>query len=194
MKLLIFFVLFGFVLSSGAEESDSDQFVFLSDEDGHYVFDEKGALVPAGLIVIGEASLRGACVAGKTFDQETVEYDTDRQDFYYTITNNADTRAVISITTADKEGLFCSTPFRVIESGRCLKVYEKDRLQTLASITVNDEILCDGWLESRPFCELNRNYEITNAKNNEEINFNYLSNNYGLTFNSTVNGTDCEVL
>ena len=193
MKLLMFFVLFGFVLGSGAEEVDPDHVVFLP-EGGHYVFDEKGDLVPAGLVVIGETSLRGACVAGKTFDQETFEYDADRQDFYYTITNNADTRAVISITTADKEGLFCSTPFRVLESGQCLKVYEKDRLQTLASVTVNDEILCDGWLESRPLCELNRSYEIINAKNNEEINSNYLSNNYGLTFNSTVNETDCEIL
>ena len=194
MKFLIFFCLFSFVLYVwGGEGFTSDKRIFVVDGKNH-VLNENGKLEPAGMVILGDENLGEACVAGKTFDSETVDYDTDKQDFYYTVTNNTNARAVISRTSADKEGLFCVASSEYLESGECLRVYEKDRLQSLASIEVNNEVLCDGWTDQMSKkCIMGRNYEIK-PHNLVEIDrdYEYSSTNFNMTVVSTLERTDCK--
>ncbi len=196
MKFLVFYLAFGFVLMAGAEKVDAvpgDHYVVL--EDGkNYVFNEEGNLVPAGVVVLGEPALKGACLAGKSFNQKKAGYDVDKQDFYYTISNNSYGPIVVSITTADKRGLFCATPFRVLESGECLKVYEDNRLQSLASIRgVNEEIICGGaGFGKKALCTAGggNSYEITDVMNSTDSP----AGSYNIAFPPASNRTDCRVL
>ena len=197
MKFLVF-VLIGFVLCAGASESEKRQHIVFVDGE-NYVLNDDGELESAGLVVIGEQSLKGACLAGKTFDQTKVEYgvdseyDADKEDFYYTITNNAPATAVISITTADQSGMFCSTPFRTLDSGECLRVYEDNRLQSLASVRINGETLCDGWTDKdRKKCIMGRNYEIKTNNLVEIDGGEYFSTNFNMTAVSALDRTDCK--
>lgn len=194
MKTLIFFVLFGFALCAGAEESSSDEIIYVVNG-RHYIKDKNGDLKAYGMFIMGEESLGQACLFGSTFNQETAEYDNDKEDFYYTVANNTNSSVVVSMTTTDKEGLFCLTPFRTIESGECLKVYENDLLQSLASIKVNDEVLCDGWTDqSQKKCVMGRNYEI-NPHGLVKVGkgYDYSSANFNMTAVSALDRTDCKV-
>ncbi len=190
MRFLILFVLFGFGFSIGANErvnlKNANEIIYGIDG-ANYRLNEDGVLVSAGMVVIGEESLRGACSAGRIFDLKDAQYDVEREDFYYTITNNTDSPVLVSRTSADMRGLFCATPFNSLEKDECLKIYEDDRFHSLVSITVNDEVLCDGWVNNHlPFCELSKSYEITNKG---EENFN--GSQYDINFVSASTRADC---
>ena len=193
MTLSSFFVLFGFVFSIGANErvnlENANKIIHVIGG-ANYRLNEDGVLVPAGMIVIGMKSLIGACKAGREFDSEEAEYDADEDDLYYTITNNTDSPVLVSSTSADMSGVLCATPFRIIESGQCLRVYENDRLHSLVGISVDKEVLCGGWMDDQPFCKLSQSYEITDTK--EEGSFGYSSDNYNMRFTEASDRDDCK--
>lgn len=197
MKFLISVFLLSFVVCAGAEREFSSaehNHIFVKPDGANYVRDESGNLVPAGMVIIGEENLGKACLAGRKFDQETAGYDSDKEDLYYTIVNHANAQVVVSITTADQEGMFCSTPFRILEKGECLKVYEDDRLQSLASIKVGDETLCDGWTDqSQKKCVMGNSYEIkTNNLVEVDRDYDYFSTNFRMKVSNAVDRTDCQ--
>lgn len=180
-------MLFGFAFYTGAVESRE----IIVIEGQNFFKLEGGILIPAGMVIISEESLRGACVGGGIFDPNQAQYDSEKEDFYYSVTNNTDSQVIVSRTSADMEGLFCATPFNVLEPGECLRVYENDRFHSLASVTVNNQVLCDGWINKHlPFCEMSGSYELINK--GQEENFNYSSEKYGMSLSDANTREDCE--
>ena len=175
MKLSVFVILALFSCFMTAEEVDIKDVEFVSNfnearmdvfyvDNKPYRMDKRGKLVPMDsyINIIGDTSLQEACKAGTSFDSSQATYDEESGDRYYTITNNADSEVIVVTTSADKRGMFCSTPHTRLQSGECLKVFEEDRLHTLAQVRVNGEVLCGGWKDGSPFCQLGNSYDIHN--------------------------------
>ena len=176
MKLLILIILITFSCYITAEEEvDINDTALITTfvENGEevqvflingkrYKMNEQGKLVLLDkyIDIIGDRSLQSACLNGESFDSSIAAQDTNKGDFYYTIVNNTDTEVIIATTSADTNGLICSTPYARLQRGECLKVYEDDRLHTLAQVSVDRNILCGGWKDNRPSCELGNSYEV----------------------------------
>ena len=179
MKFLTIIILFVFCLCVKAYEekemdiNDTEFTTNFINENGErvYIFiigsvayreNEQGELVKVlnHINVLGDQSLRAACLGGTSFDSSLATQDVEKEDLYYTIVNNTDSTVFVSTTKADKKGIFCPTPFSELENGECVKVYESDRLHTLTQVSVGDDILCGGWKDNKPFCKLGNSYEI----------------------------------
>ena len=183
MKFLTVIVLFVFCLYVKADEekavdiNDTAVITSFTDENGervhvyyidgvHYRKDEQGKLVRDlnHINVIGDQSLRSACLGGTGFDSSLAAQDMEKEDLYYTIVNNTNSMVTVVTTSASENKMFCATPFSKLQPGECIKVYEGDRLHTLTQVSVGDNILCGGWKDDKPFCELGNSYEINRMR------------------------------
>ena len=207
MKLLTFVILVSFSCYTIAEEEvDINDVTFITsfvEQEGEtvrvfyidnkpYTLTEQGELTPMVdefINVIGDGSLQSACLNGESLDPSIATRDTDTGELYYTIVNNTDSEIVIITTSADKEGLFCSTPFRRLQAGECVKVSaEDDRLHTLAQVTIGGRVLCGGWKDDGPFCQpAGYSYEI------QEVTADHVSSERGYARLDVVKAqADCE--
>ena len=179
MKFLTIIILFVFCLCVKAYEekemdiNDTEFTTNFINENGErvYIFiigsvayreNEQGELVKVlnHINVLGDQSLRAACLGGTSFDSSLATQDVEKEDLYYTIVNNTDSMVTVVTTSASENKMFCATPFSRLQPGECIKVYEEDRLHTLTRVSVGDNILCGGWKDDKPFCELGNSYEI----------------------------------
>lgn len=176
MKLLTLIILaaFGFYVTA-EEEVDINDTALISSfvENGErvevywingkrYKMNDKGKLILLAeyIDIIGDRSLQSACLNGESFDPSIAAQDMSNDDLYYTIVNNTDAEVVVVTTSAGKSKLVCSTPVARLQRGECVKVYDDNRLHTLAQVSVNGNALCGGWKDNQPVCELGNSYAV----------------------------------